>query len=211
MLNIALSSASIIFFCAYLVFTTYIYKKENGETYLFRNSFPFELWIKRSRPYAFINILLFTSCALGFASYLTFSINEFSVNNTLISFYALVGIFGVLTLFYIPPYKLKAFLIFAIITSIAGAALNFQMIFIIFKDLEFKESVMFYIVLILSLILGIVSLLGSFFVKVEDLKMLKDETGSLIRPKRIAMAIFEWLIILSIFLSQLSLVLYILG
>ena len=211
MLSVALTASSLIFIVAYLLFTTYIYKKESGDSYSFRNCFPFELWIKRSRSFNWANVFLFIALGTGFVNYLIFTINNFSVNNTFLSVYALFSYFGVLTLFYIPPYKLKAFLSFAILTALASTALNFQMLFIIFQNVNIKETIIFYVILVISLILGLVSLVTSFFIRIDDLHMNKDELGNLVRPKRILMAVFEWLTILAIFLSQVSLVLYQIG
>ena len=211
MLSFSLAIASIVFFLSYLLFTTYIYKKESGETFSFRNSYPFELWIKRSRSFSWANIILFIALGLGFGSFLSFTIQNFNVNSAFLSFYALLSFFGVLTLFYIPPYKLKAFLMFAIVSSISVAILNFQLIFIFFRDVNFMETTFFYVALIISLLLGLIGLVSSFFIRIDDLKMLKDEKGNLIRPKIILMAVSEWLVIIAAFLTQIALVIYIMG
>lgn len=206
MIYIALSLTSIVFFIAYIIIATSIYKKEKRETFDLRNHYAFELFIKRDRPYAFINVLLFISLAVLFANYLLFTIYNFGAKNVLISLAALFASISSFISFYLPPYKLKYFLSNKIFVTIFTAMINFMFIFVYFQDVNFKESIYFYFALVFSIVFGLICLVGSFFININDLRMEHDEE-TLIRPKIIKMALFEWLAIIILPLSQIGIIL----
>lgn len=198
---------SLLFFIAYLSFSSVIYFKEKKEKYFFRNHFPYEMRINKDRPYALANLFLIISLLFYVTNNLYFAINDFSVNTAFLAFYSLIAAISTIFVFYTKPYNIRNFLFLGVIISILTALSNFQFVFIILNDINFKESVLYIPSLILSICLGIVSLIGSFFIRLDDLKMNKEDK-EIVRPNKINMAVYEWIIIFIIFISQINLILY---
>ena len=201
---LALLVSSVLFLVAYLFISLYLYKKDNMVSFNMRNHFLFEIYSPSHKVNGVLNIFLFIAFAMYFTNHLSLAINDFSLTNVIIAVLALLISVSAIALFYIPIAREKVHFTFSLVLAISAVMINALLIFPEVRMIRLYEENLFIIPIVIN---GLLILTYIFFIvhpSLFNLQMKQDENGELVRPKYFLMSLFEWILITSIFASQIS-------
>lgn len=213
-LFIGLSSASLIFFVLFLIFSIENYKKRFDLKYDLRNHFPYELNYKsRFGDNALGNICLIAAMVLSISSFGCCS--QFVSKNALMLVPIICGSIYSLLLVFVVFADIK-YLRFHVILNVMLSGIAFLtpasigLIGLFF--FQQKESIPGLVYLIIGMLVGLfnfVLIMNPKFSFNIEMKVVKLENGQeqVVRPKFIVMAFSEWLMMFSIFISHILLIL----
>ena len=213
-LIIGLSSSSLIFFVLFLIFSITNYKKRFDSKYDLRNHFPYELNYKSSFGDNVLgNISLITSMVLAMSSFGVASVKVSSY--TLLLAPIIAGSLYSLIIIFVPFADIK-YLRFHVILDVLLSGCAFltpaSLGLIGLSIFQTKELVAGLVYLIIGLIVGLFNFVlimnpkFSFNINMKVVK-LADGTEQYQRPKLITMALSEWLMILTTYISHILLIL----
>lgn len=201
---LALTIASFVLFIAFLFISLYLYKLDNKKAFDLRNHFPYEIYSSKNKPYGWVSIILLASLVCFIANYVVYMVKAFEWNSVLFAFLALAIAAFMVVLFYMPVARERAHLIVAFLFGVATLMLDSLLLFPLFRYRQAYQQSLFYIPVFLNIALVIVYLVFMFFPSLFNLKM-EEKDGVVTRPKRITLCMFEWAIIFTALLSQISL------
>ena len=202
---LALFVTSSIFLVSYLFVSLYLYKKDNAVPFNMRNHFPFEIYSPKHRVNGIVNIVLFLAFAMFFTNFISLLFYDLSLTNVLMVVLAFLISACSIILFYLPVAREKVHFTVSLLLAISSVMINALFIFIELRMVRLYEEKLFIIPIVIS---GLLILTYLFFIvhpRLFNLEMKRDENGNQIRPKYFIMSLFEWVLIISIFISQISL------
>lgn len=204
---IALTAISIFFLGVFLAFSFPLYFKRERENYDLRNHFCFEILPHKSEP----NFILFLIAPAIYllsivANFILFAITDFGVMNVVIAFVSLLMAFSVGVLFFLPLSKLKERSIFSIILIVLTAVINALLIYEETFYIKAYQDSLIYLPIVINGLILLFALVAVFSPRLFDFSVDKDESGVTRRKKIYPLALFEWIIILSFPLTQISII-----
>ena len=206
-MSVALASASVFFLGVFLAFSFPLYFKRERENYDLKNHFCFELLPEKSDNTYLISIippLIYLLCVV--ANFVYFSITDFGVMNVVIAFMSLLIAFSIAVLFYLPLSKLKERSLFSIILIVLVAVINALLIYEETFYIKAYQDNLIYLPIVINGLLLLLSIVVIFSPHLFDLGVDKDESGVSKRKKFYPLAFYEWLLILSLPLTQVSII-----
>lgn len=206
-MSVALASASVFFLGVFLAFSFPLYFKRERENYDLKNHFCFELLPEKSDNTYLISIippLIYLLCVV--ANFVYFSITDFGVMNVVIAFMSLLIAFSIAVLFYLPLSKLKERSLFSIILIVLVAVINALLIYEETFYIKAYQDNLIYLPIVINGLLLLLSIVVIFSPHLFDLGVDKDESGVSKRKKFYPLAFYEWLLILSLLLTQVSII-----
>lgn len=204
-MHIGLAVASLILFISFFISNLIYYKKKENRKLDIRNTFPYETMYKE-KPYFYFVILLFLAFAFIFANYVIFTTQDFKINKLFSTIISLLLGFSSCSLFFLPLSKLKEHISMFILMAVSSIALASFNLAIEIKDYKILENNIILIPIIIDsliLIFGLVALLNP---SITNLKMEVNSNNEYVRPKRIALAMFEWIFLFLAFFLQISVI-----
>ena len=215
--TISLFALTVVLFILLLIVSFLFYKKRNGEDYNFKNSFPFELNYHsefKENFFTHIFIALYIIACAGF--YATF---HMKYNNGYLIFIMIGGILSTLAiyaLFYIPLLRLKLHIIVDAVFFALRLAVSSAIIIISYRLIKTNLNW----ANVTSLVLASISTLATTAIIINprlDLNFkameVVKENGEkeYIRPKYIALAFSEWLLIFLNIFNMLNIVILVIA
>ena len=206
-MSIALAAASIFFLGVFLAFSLPMYFKREKEQYDFRNHFCFEILPDKHDPNFMISIIAPTVFLFSVvANFIYFAISDFGVMNVVIAFVSLLIAFSTGVLFFLPLSKLKERSIFSIILIVLVAVINALLIYEETFYIKAYQDNLIYLPIVFNGLILLLAIVVIFSPRLFDLGVDKDENGVSKRKKIYPLAFYEWLLILSLPLTQISIV-----
>lgn len=206
-MSIALAAASTFFLGVFLAFSLPMYFKREKEQYDFRNHFCFEILPDKHDPNFMISIIAPAVFLLSVvANFIYFAISDFGVMNVVIAFVSLLIAFSIGVLFFLPLSKLKERSIFSIILIVLVAVINALLIYEETFYIKAYQNNLIYFPIIFNGLILLLAIVVIFSPRLFDLGVDKDENGGSKRKKIYPLAFYEWLLILSLPLTQLSII-----
>ena len=206
-MSIALAAASVFFLGVFLAFSLPMYFKREKEHYDFKNHFCFEILPDKHDPNFMISIIAPTVFLLSVvANFIYFAIGDFGVMNVVIAFVSLLIAFSIGVLIFLPLSKLKERSIFSIILIVLVAVINALLIYEETFYIKAYQDNLIYLPIIFNGLILLLAIVVIFSPRLFDLGVDKDENGVSKRKKIYPLAFYEWLLILSLPLTQISIV-----
>ena len=206
-MSIALAAASVFFLGVFLAFSLPMYFKREKEHYDFKNHFCFEILPDKHDPNFMISIIAPTVFLLSVvANFIYFAIGDFGVMNVVIAFVSLLIAFSIGVLFFLPLSKLKERSIFSIILIVLVAVINALLIYEETFYIKAYQDNLIYLPIVFNGLILLLAIIVIFSPRLFDLGVDKDENGVSIRKKIYPLAFYEWLLILSLPLAQISII-----
>ena len=204
---IALAAISVFFLGVFLAFSFPMYFKRERENYDLRNHFCFEILPDKHDP----NYVLFLIAPSIFllsvvANFVLFAITDFGVMNVVIAFVGLLIAFSIGVLFFLPLSKLKERSMFSIILIVLYAAMNALLIYEETFYIKAYQDNLIYLSIVINGLSLLFALIAVFSPRLFDFGMDKDDNGVSRRKKVYPLALYEWIIILSFPLTQVSII-----
>ena len=197
---IALFSTSIVLLVTFLFISLYLYKKAYEEPYSLRNHFPFEIYNGNSPVNSYWNLILMLAFIAMETNFVFYATSDVSFNTIFMCILGL-GIASIaMLLFYIPIARFRYHITLDIVLAIIAVMINVFLLFIEVRAMRIYEKNLYLIPIVIQGALIITYLVFIFHPSLFNLKMEEGE-----RPKTITLALFEWVVIISIFLSQIGL------
>lgn len=206
MLHLILFVVSFLFFIIYLVISSFIYKKKECRKFDIRNTFSYELFLVKTKDEFFANLFLFLSFATVFINFVIYTVNVFNGVNLIICFLVLIAAATFCALSIIPLKKLKEHFTCVILSFIGLAAVGMLLLVNDIRYFKIEYNQLFIISFIadaLALIVGGFSLLNP---QITNLKLDVDAENNLIRPNFMFLPFSEWMVGITILISQISIV-----
>ena len=211
---IGTSSSSILMFVCFMIFSIINYKKRFQLEYDLRNHFPYELnYDGKYKDNLFGNICLTLSMLFSLAF---FSLTSgFFVKNAVLIFCLIAGAIYSAIVFFLPFVNLKRIYIH-VVTAVMLSCFAFltpaSVGLVAFQQFQIEKSIFCLVIFIISVIFGLfnfVLIMNPKFSFNIQMKKVKLETGEekIERPKIIVIALSEWIMMFSIFITQLLLIL----
>ena len=206
-MSIALAAVSIFFLSVFLAFSLPMYFKREKEHYDFRNHFCFEILPDKHDPNFMISIIAPAVFLLSFvANFIYFAISDFGVMNVVIAFIGLLLAFSIGVLFILPLSKLKERSIFSIMLIVLVAVINALLIYEETFYIKAYQDNLIYLPIAFNGLILLLAIVVIFSPRLFDLGVDKDENGGSKRKKIYPLAFYEWLLILSLPLTQISII-----
>ena len=211
---IGLASSSILFFFAYLFLSMNNYKQRFKDVYDLRNHFPYEFnYQSRFADNVLGNIALILcgSFSLGlFACSLVYRVNNGMLLFALISGSLYTILFVLLD--FIPLKYMKLHMVFSILLFVAAFFTPSAIGLTALREYQDSKNVITLILFIACIVVGVFNFALAMNPRLSlniKMQVATDEKGNeyYVRPKFIMMAFTEWLMISSLFVSQILLVL----
>ena len=206
-MSIAFSVACAFFLATFLAFSLPMYYKKEKEKYDLRNHFCFELLPPKTDKNYILYIVSPLLYLITFVlTFIFYAINDFGVMNVMVAFLALGIAFSIATIFYLPLSKLRERSIFSIILIVFVAAINGLLIYEETFYIKAYQNNLIYLPIVINGLLLLISIIAVFSPRLFDLGTDKDEKGLIVRKKVYPLALYEWLIILTLPLTQISVI-----
>ena len=206
-MSVALLGASYIFLAIFMIFASSSFKNREKEKYDLRNHFCFEILpLKTSNDYILYMVMGFLYLASFLANFIYFTITDFGVMNVFIAFISLLITFSIGVIFFLPLSKLKERSIFSIVLIASVALQNALLIYEETFLIKAYENNLVYVSIVINALLLLLAVIAMFSPRLFDFALEKNEDGTTTRKKIYPLALFEWLLIISAPLSQLSIV-----
>ena len=204
---IALAAISVFFLGVFLAFSFPMYFKRERENYDLRNHFCFEILPHKTEP----NFILFLIAPAIYllsvvANFVLFAISDFGVMNVVIAFVSLLIAFSIGVLFFLPLSKLRERSIFSIILIVLGAVINALLIYEETFYIKAYQDNLIYLPIVINGLMLLFTIIAIFSPRLFDFGVDKDEDGVTHRKKLYPLALYEWIIILSFPLTQVSII-----
>lgn len=204
--------ASILFFAAYIFLSTSNYRSRFKQRYALRNHFPYELnYESRFSNNLLGNITLIISMGLSIAFYsFTASLKG---HNGLLLFSLIAGIILsilVVVITFIPLKFLRTHMIFSILYFVAAFFFPASISLVAFRAYQETNSILtlvLFIILVVQAVFNFGLVMNPKLTFNIRMQVAKDEKGNehYVRPNYIMMAFSEWLIMFTLFVSNVLL------
>lgn len=191
---IILASLSFIFLSSYVIFSLYLYKKEEQEKFSIKNIFPFEVAPKRNNKHFYINTLLWMSLLTFFLGFLYFAIKHFNILFVFTAISALFIAISVLFINILPLNYLREHLYASLGLIIGSALLNALLVTYEIRLFRVSQDYLLLLPLINSGLCLVTSLVSIFFPRLFFLDNELDAYGNPVRRKMYPLALFEWIL-----------------
>lgn len=208
MTTIFLAVLSINIFFIYLIFSFTIYKKKTNENFSIRNHFPFEIKQAKGSPTFFVNMFGLIASILFLANFVFFFFKYTNFLHGVILFSALLAALSMVMVFVFNTYRLRTHCTFGIILIVSSFILNALLINQEIAHFRAIQNPLIFIPMAINVLVAAISGIGLFAPNLFDFSMLKSENGELFRPKTFILALVEWLLIIGLFLTQISLIFF---
>ena len=199
-MEIALLSSSLLLLIVFLSISLYLYKKANRENFRLANHFPYEIYSGFNPVNSYTNIILLFGFVCFDVNFVLHAISDLSFNNIVVCILALAITTLAMLLFYIPIARFRCHILLVIALAIISVMINVFLLFEETRALKIYEQNLFIIPIVVHSLLFVTYLVFIFHPGLFNLKM--DEGN---RPHTIVLPLFEWVLICSIFLSQIGL------
>ena len=206
-MSVALAAISVFFLGVFLAFSFPMYLKREKENYDLRNHFCFEILPIKQDPNFVLFIIAPTIYLLSVvANFIYFAITDFGVMNVVIAFVSLCIAFSIGVLFFLPLSKLKERSLFSIALLVLSAVINALLIYEETFYIKAYQDNLIYLPIIVNGVLLLFTVIAIFSPRLFDFSVDKDENGVSKRKKIYPLAFYEWIIILSFPLTQISII-----
>ena len=200
---IALLSTSILLLITFLSISLYLYKKANQENYNLSNHFPFEIYNRLNPVNSFTNAVLLMAFICFTANFVLYAVNDLSFNTIMMCLLALAITTLSMLLLYIPIGRFRCHVMLVISLAICSVMINVFLLFSEVRALKIYEQNLYIFPIVVQSLLVVTYLFFIFHPSLFNLKMNGEE-----RPKTIFLALLEWVVIITIFLSQIGLLFF---
>ena len=207
-MSIAITAASIIFLVVFLFFAFPAYQKREKEKYDLRNHFCFEILPPKTDNNFMLFIIplaLYLLCFVG--NFVYFAITDFSAMNVVIAFISLLIAFSIGVLFFLPLSKLRERCIFSILFVVLTAAINALLAYeeTVYRQMYLNNLV--YVAFAVNAVILLFTVVAIFSPRLFDFGAKKNEDGTTERRRVYPLALYEWLLIMIVPLTQISIIL----
>ena len=207
-MSIALAIASVVFLAIFLVFSFPAYQKREKEKFDLRNHFCFEILPPKTDNNFMLFIIPISLSLLCFVgNFVYFAITDFGAMNVVMAFISLLIAFSVGVLFFLPLSKLRERCLFSIIFIVLTAVLN---ALLAYEETVYRQmylNIFVYVDFAVNGVILLFTLIIIFSPKLFDFSTKKNEDGTNERKRVYPLALYEWLLIMVLPLSQISIIL----
>lgn len=206
-MSIALAAFSVVCLVLFLAFAVPAYKKREKESFSITNHFCFEILPLKENP-TFIPLLIPISLyLLSFVgNFIYFAITDYGPMNVIIAFISVLIAFSIGVLFFLPLSKLRERCFFSIIFIVLVAVINALLAYeaTIYRNMYLNNLA--YVAFGLNGFILLFSLVVIFLPKLFDFSLKKNEDGTTERKGFYLLAFYEWLLIMIVPLTQVSII-----